>query len=293
MRDVPVTVVGTCDYTTSGPVQDPAGLDNHVRQRLMQAISQVVGQQMYAGQLQFRNLGEGNLGPALGEIINASQLSQWGVQIVNLSLAFGIDGRQPQQPRAQPQQQQPQLNVKAKINVGGFKINASTDKGLDTAGLMNQAKDKAKSNLIWYGVGCGILLVVVLGVLGLGLYIWRSAATASVGGAGGAAAAGKWDGKSTFTCGGNDNVTLSGVTANLTTTAISANMNCHLALSNVKITAPTGIDASGNAVVTVTGGSITSTTLAAHADINAQITFTGTTVSGKTQAEMNGKITGP
>lgn len=290
-RDVPVVVVGTCDYMTNGPTADPA-LDNQVQMRLLQAIRQVIGQQMASGQLSFRHLHECNLGAALGEIVAASQLAQMGVQVGNLSLRFGIDGREPAPaPQQAPAAAGPQMpEVRAKIKVGGFNINASSTGGVDTAGLTNQLKDKAKSQLIWYGVGCGILLVVGLGLGGLGLYIWKSASSDAPSPA--AAAASKWDGKSPLTCGGNDVVKVEGVTAKLAGTAITAGGNCHLTLVNVNVTAPTGIEAGGLAVVTVQGGSISATTLAVHAGGGAQVKVTGTTITGKTQAEGGAKITG-
>ncbi len=292
-RDVPVMVVGRCDYTTNGPVSDPAALDNHVQSSLLQAMRQVLGQKMSTGELQFRSLAEGNLGPAIGEIVAASQLAQAGVQIGNLSLQFGIDGRAPapppQQQQQPPQQQMPE--VRAKIKIGGFNINASSKGGVDAEGLTNQIKDKAKSQIIWYGIGCGILLVVVLGLGGLGLYIWKSASDPTASNPT-AAAASKWDGKSPFTCGGNDVVKIEGVTAKLAGTAITAGGNCKLTLVNVNLTAPTGVEAGGNAVVTLQGGSIAATTLAVHAGGLAQVKVTGTTMTGKTQAEGGAKITG-
>lgn len=288
-RDVDVIVVGTCDYATNGPAGDPAQLDQHVQMRLLQAMRMVLGQKMAQGQLRFRDLHEGNLGPVVGEIIAAAQLTQTGIQVGNLSLAFGIDGRPPAQPQARPAQPQ-QPEVHAKIKIGGFNINANSKTGVDTEGLTNQLKDKAKSQLLWYGIGCSIVLVVFLGLGGLGLYIWKSASTDAPSPA--VAAASKWDGKSPFSCGGNDVVKIEGVSAKLAATAITASGNCKLTLVNVSLTAPTGIDASGNAVVTVQGGSITATTLAVHAAGIAQVKVTGTTVSGKTQAEGGAKITG-
>ena len=41
----------------------------------------------------------------------------------------------------------------AQVNVGGFKLKASTDGGFDADGLAEQAKDKAKSTVIWWGIG--------------------------------------------------------------------------------------------------------------------------------------------
>ena len=69
--------------------------------------------------------------------------------------------------------------------------------------------------------------------------------------------AAKWDGKTPFSCGGNDTVALTGVTA---TAGITVGGNCKVTLVNVNITAPVGIAVGGNGGVTMSGGSITSTT---------------------------------
>jgi hypothetical protein len=269
---------------------DPAQIQNEVRTQLMRAVREAIAPKMASGELQFRNLGEGTFNPSLlGEIVSGSGLAQMGVQIGNLSMQFGIDGRDPTPPRQQ--QQPPQQQIAVHANVGGLNINATSGGGLDTQGLQNQLKDKAKSQILWYGIGCGILFLVVVGIAGMGLYIWRSATAGGV--PGGAVAASKWNGASTFTCSGNDNVRIEGTSAKLSTTAVSAQGNCKLTLVNVDITAPTGIEAGVNAVVTVQGGSITATTFAVHATGNAQVHVTGTKVSGKTlAAPPNAKITG-
>ncbi len=300
-RRVPVKVFGACEYRTSGPVADQAALENHVRVQVLQTINQVIGRKMASGELQFRNLHEGSLGSSLGEIMAAASaaLAPSGVQIGgSLTMQFQIDNapmaQPPQQQQQQPpmqQQQAPQQHIDARIHVMGLNINASSDKGIDTAGLQNQLKDKAKSEIMWWGIGCGVLLVVGLGLAGLGFYIWHAATTDTVGSARSAAAA-KWDGKSPFTCGGSDNVKIEGVTAKLSDTAVTALGSCQLTLVNVNLDAPNAIEAGGNAVVTVQGGTINGTTLAIHAAANAQVHITGAKVTGKTQAQANGKITG-
>jgi hypothetical protein len=275
----------------SAPVADLQALENHIRMQLLRAIRDVVAPKMIGGQLQFRDLGEGRVAQLMPEFIAASGLAQNGVQIGNLTMRFQIDNA-PMQQAAPQQQQAPQHEVQAHIHVGGLNINASSAHGLDTAGLQNQLKDKAKSQIVWYGIGCGILLLVILFIGGLGIYIYRSATIAG-GPSGSTAVAAKWDGKSPFTCSGNDNVRLEGVTAKLSATAITASANCHLTLVSVDVSGATGIEAGGNAVVTVQGGSITGTTFAVHATMNAKVDVTGTKVSGKTQAVgVNAKITG-
>jgi hypothetical protein len=286
-RNVPVDVFGTCEYTSSNPPGPQ--LDHHVQMQLLNAIRNVIGQKMASGQLTFRHLGTGDYASVIPEIVYASGLQQQGIQVGNLAMQFGIDGHRPQRP-------QNQVEVEAHIHVGGLKINASSDKGLDTQGLQNQLKDKAKSQILWWGIGCGVLLLVALFIGGLGLYIWRSAATSmssSPATASRTSTAAKWDGKSPFSCGGTDSVTISGVKANLTDTAITAGGNCNLTLVGCDITAPTAIEANGNANVTITGGSLNGSTYAVEAGGLAKVKLTGTKVTGKTQSGGGAKITGP
>jgi len=201
------------------------------------------------------------------------------------------------QQKAQERLDPSNYEVRAQVNVGGFKIKASTDGGLDTEGLKNQAVDKAKSTIIWWAIGCVIIGLVFLGLAGLGGYIYWTARSSMSGPATSSAGAGTadWDGKSTFSCAANDNKIIKGVTAKLSSgEAIKASGNCRLEVIDCNIEAPKGIDATGNAHVTVKGGSVTSSDLAGYAMGNASITFEGTKVSGKTKTlGPAAKITGP
>jgi hypothetical protein len=273
-------------------------MDQHVKMQIMNAIKNVIGQKMMTDELTFRHLGTGQIGMVVPAIIAASGLEQQGFRIGNLQMQFGIDGHRPAGPpqQTQPQQQPPQQVVEARIHVAGLNINASSDGGLDTHGLQNQLKDKAKSQVIWWGIGCGILFIVGVGILGLGLYIWHAAkegmsasSSSTSTSSRRSSTAGKWDGKSTFTCTGSDAVTLVSVKASA---GITASGSCQLTLDGCDITAPTGIDATGSANVTMTGGSITSSSFAVKAGGSANVTLTGTTVTGKTQATGSAKITG-
>lgn len=289
-RQVPVSLHGSCDYTTSFAITDPAGLDNHIRNALLGATHHVISGKMASGQLTFRNLGEGTLGGTEMEIVQATGLAQQGIQLANVVMRFGIDGHppyQPPQPQAQPSQAP---EVRAKIRVEGVNINVSSTGGLDTKGLGNQLVNKAKSAILWY-VGFAVLAALIVG--GTIWYLKRTVKKAVEQPSASAAAASKWDGKSPLTCTGSDEVTITGVTAKLDGTAVTASGGCKLTLENVDITAPKGIEAGGNAIVTVTGGSITATDMAAQALGNAQVTFKGTKVSGKTKALGGAKITGP
>lgn len=145
--------------------------------------------------------------------------------------------------------------------------------------------------MIWgWIIGLIILAIIVLGGIGLGIYIYFQAKD------GGSAAAPKtaqvtqWDGKSTLTCGGNDAISVTGVNA---TAGIKAGANCQVTLVNVNITAPVAIDASGNAKVTMTGGSINASTSSVVAGGLAKVDLIGTKVTGgKSKANGGAKITG-
>lgn len=277
-RGVPVSVSGTCDYVTNGPVPDPTGFDNYVKIQVLNAIKNVIGTKMANGQLTFRNLGEGTLGGADAEIVQAAGLQQHGIQIGNLAMRFAIDNGPPQQ------------EVRARIHVGGVNINVSSTGGVDTKALGNQLVAKAKSAILWYVITGVVVLAIVGGVV---WYLKHTVKKALDQPSATATAAAKWDGKSPLSCGGNDEVTIEGVTAKLEGVAVNAAGSCKLTLKNVDITAPSGIHAGGNAIVTVTGGSITATDLAVQALGNAQVHLTGTNVTGKTKALGGAKITGP
>lgn len=306
------TVHGTFSYTATG---DTSQSLPWVQQQLMLAINNVLAQKLASQQVAVQTM-SGSLPYYTQEILAQCQTQQAGVTVSDLQLQLQLDAPPPGQGAPAPyggpmpatpmqamgdafsQEAKDRLdpsnyNVKAKIKVGGFNVNASTDGGLDVDGLGKQAVDKVKSNVIWYAGGCLVLFIVLAGVGGIiaySLYNSGSPATAKAGG--GKAAA--WNGKSTFECKGNDNVKLEGVTASIASgSAIKASANCRLELSKVTISAPVGIEASGNAKVTMNGGAVTGSEAAAKASGLAKITFTGTTVTGKTDAKAPASITGP
>jgi hypothetical protein len=84
--------------------------------------------------------------------------------------------------------------------------------------------------------------------------------------------------ESTFECGGNDVVVLTGVTA---TAGVKAAANCQLTMTGVNITAPVGIEASAKAKVIMTGGSTTASTSSVVASGSAKVDLLGTRMSGK------------
>jgi hypothetical protein len=289
-RQVSVVVDATCDYTSNGPVADPAQLAQHVQAQMMRAIRDVIAPKMATGQLEFRHLIEAEVDGIIPEIIAVSGVAQNGIRVDNLAMKFGIDGREPhvwRQPKKPQQPQAPQIH--AQVRVGGFNINASSSGGVDAAGLKNQLIGKAKSQLLFWAIGVGLVLLVVISLGAYGLYVWKSESN-GVPSAGGAA---KWDGKTPLVCAGNNAMTVTGVTANIAATAITAIGSCTLTLVNVDITGATAIEAGGAATVTVQGGKINGSAFAVHAGGGAKVTLSGTKVTGKTQAIGGAKITGP
>ncbi|MBK7585724.1 MAG: hypothetical protein IPI67_36745 [Myxococcales bacterium] len=303
------TAQGTFSFAAPG---DPNAYLPQVQAALLAAITSVIGQKLASNQVAIPTIA-GSLPYFVNDIIAAASAQLPGVQIADLQLSVnvqnpyaagpGMGAPMPPDPmtamqnafaqRAQEKLDPRNYEYAAKINVGGFKIKASTDGGIDTDGLKNQVKDKVKTEIIWYGIGCVIVGIVIVGLLGLAFYIFRTATGGNA--PTGAGKAATWDGKSKFSCSGNDNVKLEGVTATIASgEAISAIGNCKLELSNVNITAPDGISAMSNAKITMKGGSVTAKNTAAQAMGSAQITFQGTKVTGKKSAlGANAKIIGP
>ncbi len=296
-------VWGTCAFEVA-PGVDPALAQSRIAPQVLSAVTSVYAQKLSEGHIsivQVRNA----LPHFMPEIVGATGLQGLGVQIVSLDLQIEIDGGgagapQPQPPPQQQQRQQdggPHVNYQ--LNIGGLRIKGSSDGGVDSKGLQNQLVEKAKSEIFWWILTAGIVLVVLLGLGGLGIYIYMAAKDPGPGGA--AAAAGgagvkdaTWDGKSKFSCGGNDSVRLKGITAKLASgVAIEAGGNCDLVLEGVQLTSPIGIQAGANASVTVNGGSIDASDVSVKALGNATVTLKGTKVKGKTQALGGAKITGP
>jgi hypothetical protein len=159
------------------------------------------------------------------------------------------------------------------------------------------------SGFIWGWIITGIVLVIVaIGAVVLYVYVrgqWNAAnasagKTPAAGAAAGAPQVVSWDGKSPYSCGASQVVTIKNTTANLTSgPAVSALGACQLTLENVNITAPDGVQAMGTAKVTIKGGSIKATGEAINAMGNAQVSVDGARITGKTSALGAGaKITG-
>lgn len=198
-------------------------------------------------------------------------------------------GQQPQQGYGQ-QPQQPQNNfAQGTFDMGnGQRVELTVDGKTPE----NYLKDKASSMIWGWIIGAVILGLVVITFAGVGIYVYFQAKDGAASGTSKTATAGAWDGKSTFECKGNDAVSLTGVKANVSGTAIKASGNCQLTLTGVDITAPVGIEASAGAKVTMTGGSIKATTSSVVASANAKVDLVGTSVSGKVKQSGNAKVTG-
>ena len=156
----------------------------------------------------------------------------------------------------------------------------------------NFAKNQVSSMVWGWIIGAAVVGLLLIGGVILGVYIYfssTSSATAASGAPTKAPAAAQWDGKTAFSCKGNDAISLVGVNA---TAGVTTSGNCQLTLTNVTITAAVPINASGNSKVNVVGGAINGTANAAVASSNAIVTFTGTKVTGKTTKSGNGKVLG-
>jgi hypothetical protein len=153
------------------------------------------------------------------------------------------------------------------------------------------------SSIMWT-VGFGLLFVGVFGcvICGVGGYV--AYVVMGSGGGGDFSASGPvvekatWDGKSTFKCGGNDKVTLSGVSGTVEGVGVDAGGNCKLTLDGVDVTAGTALKVGGNAKVTMIGGSLTGTEFAISAGGNGKIDLQGTKTEGEIKTGGLAKVTG-
>lgn len=307
-QQIGVNVFGSCVLDVA-PDVDAATVDAH-RNRIFGVLRNVIGEKLARNQIALPTLAA-SMPHLIPEIVAACAAQSLGLGNLILNAVVDAPAAPPMpQPQALPpnpyqatanaferrakEQLDPRnYEVHGRVNVGGFKVNMSSDGGIDTQGLKNQLKDKVKTEIIWYGIGCVIVGIVLLGLAGLAWYIYAQVKS-DAGGAPKSAKTATWDGKSAFTCGANDSVKLEGITAKIATgEAIQAAGNCHLELVNVQITAPTGIAALGGASVTMKGGSIDSTVAAVSAIGAAQVQLQGTKVKGKLSALGGAKITGP
>lgn len=304
---------GTFTFMVHG---DPGAALPHVQAALLGATSRVLRQKLAQNQVAIPTLAQ-SLPYFVQEIVAQSGVAQMGVQIGQLQLAVqvqqqavaGYAGPLPPDPQTQLANRMQDLakerldprnyEYSAQVNVGGFKLKASTDGGFDTDGLANQAVGKAKNELVWWGIGCAVvgLVVVLLGGIGWYAYAKYKATTvppSATGKPAEDAEKSSWDGKSPFSCGGDDHVRIEGVTAKLDKdTVISASGACQVDLVNCDLTGKIGIQTLANAQVRVKGGKVTGKDAAAKALGNSRIVFDGTTVTGKKDGLGAAKVEGP
>jgi hypothetical protein len=169
---------------------------------------------------------------------------------------------------------------------------------VNTGRMERDIKNKI-SGFIWGWIITGIVLVLVA-IAGVVLWLYIRAQMKDVAsgdlpsqGSSSSAVVATWDGKSPYSCGASQVVTIKNTTANLTSgPAISALGGCQLTLDNVNITAPDGVQAMANAKVTIKGGSVKSTGEAINAMGNAQVIVDGAKITGKTSSLGGAKILG-
>lgn len=309
---VSATVTGTATYQVLRPGAE--AMLPQLQAALLRATGLVVGQKLSANQVAIPTLPQ-SMPYFHGEIVAMSGAEAMGFRVESLTLDVqvaaaaaaplpGAGGPLPPDPiqatknalaaRAAERLDPSNYNVSARVNVGGFRVKASTDGGLDTDSLKEQVKDKAKSTVMWWAIGCGVMGFVALLLCGLGGYIYVKAKD-GVTSATSATASPSWDGTTPLTCGGVQHVRVEGVTATFATgTAVSAGANCHVELVRCTITAPVALEAAGNASITVEGGSITGTEAAARATGNGSIALSGgAALNGPSTRLGNGTITGP
>ncbi len=152
----------------------------------------------------------------------------------------------------------------------------------ETSGAATAAAVSRLSWVVW--------LVVLLGVTGgAGVGYSRCTKGSSV------LSSLVWDGKEPLNCSGNEQIAVTGVTANFNAgAAIVATGNCTVRCEGCTLTAPTAVEASGNAQVTIANGSATGATYLANASGGARVTFMGqVTTSGKIKESRPGQVATP
>lgn len=187
-------------------------------------------------------------------------------------------------------------NVGVRAKVGGVQVDLS--KGgvsVDTSKLEKKIEQKVERTISGWIWGC-VFTVVFFGLFaGIVVLVGGYVGWAVVSGGGPSAAdeaAAAWDGKTPFVCPPNGSLTLSGVTADLSGTAITAGGNCQLTLEGVNLTADVGISAGGNAKVTVIGGSVKGRQQAISAMGNALVTVDGAHIDGAVEKLGGAKVNG-
>ncbi|MBX3183472.1 MAG: hypothetical protein KIT72_03095 [Polyangiaceae bacterium] len=299
-------------------VADPAQVQIQVQQAVNQAATQVLGAKLAQHQIAVQTLAHS--APALApEILQAMQASLPHAQLSQLQLQLS-----PELPAAPPihapvapfdpmaavkdayvQEAKDRLDpsnyeVRAKLNIGGFKVGLSSEDGLDTDGLKKQAKDKVVSKLIGCVIGAVILLLIVAVAVGVGWYVWSQSKNTTPGTAAAPATAvaaseletSDWDGSKPLMC-MNKKLLVKGVTAKVTGTAVSGMAGCVLVLEDCNIDASmTAVQTTGNAHITIKGGTIKGKMAALNANGGTIVVEGGAKIDGKVKKVGTGTIEG-
>jgi hypothetical protein len=176
-RQVPVSVVANVTFANMGAPGSQAQQEQQVQAQLVQAIRAVIGPKMANGQLSFKDLGTGNTKQIIPEILAMSGLAQAGLAVTLSAMSFCIDGRDPQPPLPVPKAPPPAAPQQVNMRIGGLNVHASSDGGIDTAGIKNQLVAKAKSTILWYLFFFGAVVVVLAAVGGYGYYVYKHSPT--------------------------------------------------------------------------------------------------------------------
>jgi hypothetical protein len=153
------------------------------------------------------------------------------------------------------------------------------DRQVDRA--LGKAKDKAVSTVVWWAIGCVVMLLLVCFVGGLFVYIGGAGLSSYMQTAGAAQrTASAWDGLSTLECTGANTMELEGITATLSDVGVRASGACNLTLRNCNLTAPTAVEVSGGAHVTIIGGTVTGSVAAIQAGGGSTVDVQGATITG-------------
>jgi hypothetical protein len=197
-------------------------------------------------------------------------------------------------PPSNPGPQHHGSSARVGVKIGGVGI------GISGSGLSvdeDKLKKKVTKKIEQKAIGCVIGLVItgciVIGMIGMGVYIYLKVDDALDADSSTAKAKiESWNGKSTYSCSTGSHI-IKNTKASLTKgTAIKASGNCTLTLIDVDIKAPIGISAAGNAKVTLQGGTLEGTNRSILGEANAKITVEGTKVIGSHKTSANAKVIG-
>ena len=173
-------VQGTFEFSTQG---DPAAVGQQLKQRLLHALNTVLGQKLASNQLAIPTI-QMSLPALMPEIIQAAAAHELGAQLGNVQANVQMASPTAVQPpdalqavagnvadTAKANLDPRNYSYGASLKVGGVRLEADTEDGFDTGGLADQLKDKAKDKIIWWAIGCGVLLLVGAMLAAVAVYI--------------------------------------------------------------------------------------------------------------------------